>query len=97
MEIKYTSKQLTNRINWGFSQSNPKISKVVFEIGKIILFLSDKRIIVSPISKFPDIKRMSLNERKRCRLLAGYGLMFEKSNKIYHLSDFLGLHNANGL
>ena len=82
---------------FGYSSSTPKIKAVHFPKGKIELFLSDGRSIVCPLTKFPEIKKLNSIQRKKYNLLAGLGLMFENSNTVYHVSDFLGKYNDVGI
>ena len=81
----------------GFLNGEPKIDKVKFPVGKIKLVMNDGRIILCPIDNFPEIQKLSISERKNYSNLAGFGIMFENSDEIYHISDFLGLHNTIGL
>lgn len=82
---------------FGYSSSTPKIKAVNFPKGKIEICLSDGRIISCPITKFPEIKKLSSKQRKNYSLLAGLGIMFEDSGLVYHISDFLGKHNDIGM
>ena len=50
----------------GYWDVTPKIKKVSFPIrGKMSVSLEDGRIIVVPISAFPSIKKVPINERKQ--------------------------------
>ncbi|HDY87261.1 MAG TPA: DUF2442 domain-containing protein [bacterium] len=77
-----------------FFNNTPRIKTVKFPKGKIHLYLNDGRIIYVPISKFPEIKKLSVEQRKRCNKLAGFGLMFDDLDEVYHISDFLGANNT---
>ncbi|OFY66555.1 MAG: hypothetical protein A3H98_00245 [Bacteroidetes bacterium RIFCSPLOWO2_02_FULL_36_8] len=81
----------------GFLNGNPKIEKMKFSKGQIQIVMNDRRVIFCPLDSFPGIKKLSLKERKKYSNLAGFGIMFENSDEVYHLSDFLGLHNTQGL
>lgn len=81
----------------GLLNGTPKIKKINFPKGKIQIFMNDGRIITCPLNKFPEIKKLSIRERKKYSNLAGFGIMFENSDSVYHISDFLGLHNTQGL
>ena len=80
-----------------FSNGFPKITAVKFPKRKIQVILSDGRIILCPLNTFPEIKKLSPQQRKRYGTLAGIGLAFEDTDEVYHISDFLGLHNNMGL
>jgi hypothetical protein len=82
---------------FGYSSSVPKIKMISFPKGRIELLLSDGRIVICPLTKFPEIKKLSSKQRKNYNLLAGLGLMFENSGTVYHISDFLGKCNEVGI
>lgn len=70
------------------------IQKLVFDlVGKISLKLEDGRIIIVPLKYFPDIKKMSLEKRKKYTIVDDRTILFSFSDSIYHLEDFLGLED----
>ncbi|NTW33230.1 MAG: DUF2442 domain-containing protein [Bacteroidetes bacterium] len=73
----------------GFWNKKVRIDKIDFYYGKLIVYLSDKRIIIVPISYFPSIKKLDTKERKKWFIL-GNGFTFENSNEVYHLEPILG-------
>lgn len=74
----------------GFWDNIPTIKKVSFPLkGKMQIDLSDKRIIIVPVSAFPSIKKLSITERKHWYLL-GNGITFDHSNEVIHIEQILG-------
>jgi len=70
----------------------PVIKRVDFSMrGHISIYLQDGRIIIAPLSKFPSIKKMSLEKRKKYGLADGNTIIFQHCDEVYHLQDFLGL------
>ncbi|TAL61268.1 MAG: DUF2442 domain-containing protein [Bacteroidetes bacterium] len=79
----------------GYSSVTPLIKSVRFRGSKIILDLADGRMLMLPLSKFPEIERLSASQKKKYKLLAGTGLMFDDLDTVYHVSDFLGKENMS--
>ena len=70
----------------------PVIKKVDFSMrGHISIYLQDGRIVIAPLSKFPSIKKMSLEQRQKYGLADGNTIIFQHCDEVYHLQDFLGL------
>ncbi len=70
------------------------IQKLNFDIpGKITIKLEDGRIIIVPLKYFPDIKKLSVEKRKKYTIVDDRTVLFYYSDSIYHLEDFLGLEN----
>jgi hypothetical protein len=74
--------------------STISIEKISFDIaGKISLKLEDGRIIIIPIKYFPDLKKLSLEKRKKYTIVDDRTVLFKYADSIYHLEDFMGLEN----
>ncbi len=70
----------------------PVIKRVDFSMrGHISIYLQDGRIVIAPLSKFPSIKKMSLEQRQKYGLADGNTIIFHHCDEVYHLQDFLGL------
>ena len=78
----------------GYSDTLPKIKELGFTELSIQLFLSDGRIIVVPLTKFPSIKKLTPAQRKKYHIMAGVGFDFDASDEVYHISEFLGADNS---
>ena len=74
----------------GYKNTQPRIKTVRFLKGKIVINLIDGRTIIIPSAKFPEIERLSPNQKRKHKTLAGMGLMFEDLDTVFHISDFIG-------
>jgi len=68
----------------------PRIKSVHFLKGKIVLYLKDGRTVIIPENRFPEIERLTPQQKRKHKTLAGMGLMFEAIDTVFHISDFLG-------
>ncbi len=59
--------------------------------GKIIAQLSDGRVVIVPVSFFPDIKNLSVKEREQWMVLDDQYFTFEHLTKIYSILDLMRL------
>lgn len=77
----------------GYWDVTPKIKKVSFPIrGKMSVSLEDGRVITVPISAFPSIKKVPVNERKQYYLTAG-GVTWDSCPEVIHIEQILGNYN----
>ena len=68
------------------------IKKILFDIpGKITLKLEDGRIFISPLKYFPEIKKLSIEKRKKYTIVDDRTILFSFTDSIFHLEDFVGL------
>jgi hypothetical protein len=74
----------------GYTHTTPRIEMVRFPKGKIVLHLVDGRILIIPATKFPEIEKLTLSQKRKYKTLAGMGLMFESLDTVFHISDFIG-------
>jgi len=74
----------------GFWNVTPKIKSVSFRIkGKMVVTLIDGRTIIIPVSAFPSIKKLSLQQRKKWYLF-GNGFSFDNCDQVFHIEQILG-------
>ena len=59
--------------------------------GKMAAFLTDGREIIVPLSFFPDIKQLSVKERKKWIILDDQFFSFERLSKVYSIKDLMKL------
>ncbi|MDO5341637.1 MAG: hypothetical protein Q4F69_04195 [Bacteroidia bacterium] len=59
--------------------------------GKIIAQLSDGRVVIVPVSFFPDIKNLSVKEREQWMVLDDQYFTFEHLTRIYSILDLMKL------
>ena len=70
------------------------IKKLNFDTaGKISLKLEDGRVIIVPLKYFPDIKKLSVEKRKKYTIVDDRTVLFTYSDSVYHLEDFMGLES----
>ncbi|MCY7361114.1 MAG: DUF2442 domain-containing protein [Ignavibacteria bacterium] len=70
------------------------IEKIFFDTpGKITLKLEDGRIIIIPLKYFPEIKKLSVDKRRKYTIVDDRTILFSYLNSVYHLEDFIGLEN----
>ena len=62
--------------------------------GKFSATLSDGRVIIVPVSLFPDIKQMSIKRRNEWMILDGQYFTFEHMTRVYSITDLTNLHVA---
>ncbi len=61
--------------------------------GKIKLKLKDGREIIVPIKYFPDLQKLSIEKRKKYKIVDNRTVLFTYSDYVYHLEDFMGLES----
>ena len=73
----------------GFWDLKPKIKKIDFVDNKILVYMTDGRVIISPLIKFPSIKKLTPEQRKKWYLF-GNGFSFDDCNEVFHIEQILG-------
>lgn len=73
------------------------ISSVRFRGDKMYIEFNDSRIMVVPLKLYPEIEALTSEQKKKHGIMAGYGLGFQDLDKVYHISDFIGYENKQGL
>ncbi len=75
----------------GFINVKPVIIKIEFQHkGKMEIYLKDGRIIISPLSRFPSIKKLSRDQRKKWSTLGRVGFSFDDCPEVFHIEQVLG-------
>lgn len=70
------------------------IQKLLFDTpGKISIKLEDGRIILVPLKYFPELQKLTIEERKKYTIVDDRTILFSKLDSIYHLEDFIGLES----
>lgn len=62
--------------------------------GKFSATLSDGRVIIVPVSLFPDIKQMSIKRRNEWMILDGQYFTFKHMTRVYSITDLTNLSAA---
>jgi len=74
----------------GFWGTTPKIKLISFRIkGKVMVTLADGRIIIVPVSAFPSIKKLNMQQRKKWYIF-GNGFSFDDCDEVFHIEQILG-------
>jgi hypothetical protein len=74
--------------------ASQSISKLNFDIpGKISIKLIDGREVIVPLKYFPELKKLSIEKRKKYTIVDDRTILFYFSDHIYHLEDFMGLES----
>ena len=74
----------------GYWDIEPEIKSISFPVrGKIQVALVDGRVIIMPISAFPSIKKVPVNERNNWYLTGG-GFTWDSCPEVIHIEQVLG-------
>ena len=66
--------------------------KLLFnEPGKITIKMEDGRLFIIPLKYFPELKKLSVEKRKKYTIVDDRTILFAFSDSVYHLEDFIGL------
>ncbi|MBQ3740057.1 MAG: hypothetical protein II856_02515 [Bacteroidales bacterium] len=74
-----------------YKDTNLGIKKLDFGMkrGMMAVFLTDGRVVMVPISMFPDIKKLSLAQREDYMIMDDQYFSFDAMSKIYSIKDVL--------
>ena len=74
-----------------YKDTNLGIKKLDFGMkrGMMAVFLTDGRMILVPVSMFPDIKKLNLSQRKDYMIIDDQFFSFDAIIKIYSIKDIM--------
>lgn len=74
-----------------YKDTNLGIKKLDFGMkrGAMAVFLTDGRVVIVPVSMFPDIKRLSRSQREDYMIMDDQYFSFDALSKIYSVKDVL--------
>ena len=74
-----------------YKDTNLGIKKLDFGMkrGAMAVYLTDGRVVIVPISMFPDIKRLSRSQREDYMIMDDQYFSFDGLSKIYSVKDVL--------
>lgn len=74
-----------------YKDTNLGIKKLDFGMkrGMMAVFLTDGRMVLVPVSMFPDIKKLSLPQRKDYMIIDDQFFSFDAISKIYSIKDVM--------
>lgn len=61
-----------------------------FKRGNLAFYLTDGRIVIVPVSMFPDIKKLSVAQREDYMIMDDQYFSFGATSKIYSVKDIIG-------
>jgi hypothetical protein len=53
--------------------------------------MEDGRLFIIPLKYFPELKKLSVEKRKKYTIVDDRTILFAFSDSVYHLEDFIGL------
>lgn len=74
-----------------YKDVNLGIKKLDFGVkrGMMAVYLTDGRVVIVPVSMFPDIKKLSLSQREDYMIMDDQYFSFDSMSKIYSIKDVL--------
>ncbi len=74
-----------------YKDTNLGIKKLDFgeKRGMMVVYLTDGRVVMVPVSMFPDIKKLSLSQREDYMIMDDQYFSFDAISKIYSIKDVL--------
>ena len=74
-----------------YKDVNLGIKKLDFGLkrGMMAVYLTDGRVVIVPVSMFPDIKKLSLAQREDYMIMDDQYFSFDAMSKIYSIKDVL--------
>ncbi len=70
------------------------IEKILFNSpGKITIKIEDGRIFIAPLKYFPELKKLSVEKRKKYTIVDDRTILFSYADSVYHLEDFIGIES----
>lgn len=74
-----------------YKDVNLGIKKLDFGLkrGMMAVYLTDGRVVIVPVSMFPDIKKLSLSQREDYMIMDDQYFSFDAMSKIYSIKDVL--------
>lgn len=74
-----------------YKDTNLGIKKLDFgeKRGMMVVYLTDGRVVMVPVSMFPDIKKLSLSQREDYMIMDDQYFSFDAISKIFSIKDVL--------
>ena len=74
-----------------YKDTNLGIKKLDFGMkrGAMAVYLTDGRVVIVPVSMFPDIKRLSRSQREDYMIMDDQYFSFDGLSRIYSIKDVL--------
>ena len=74
-----------------YKDTNLGIKKLDFGLkrGMMAVYLTDGRVVIVPVSMFPEIKKLSIPQRENYMIMDDQYFSFDALSKIYSIKDVL--------
>ena len=74
-----------------YKDTNLGIKKLDFGLkrGMMAVYLTDGRVVMVPVSMFPEIKKLSTPQRENYMIMDDQYFSFDAMSKIYSIKDVL--------
>ncbi len=74
-----------------YKDTNLGIKKLDFGLkrGMMAVYLTDGRVVLVPVSMFPEIKKLSIPQRENYMIMDDQYFSFDAMSKIYSIKDVL--------
>ena len=74
-----------------YKDTNLGIKKLDFGLkrGMMAVYLTDGRVVLVPVSTFPEIKKLSIPQRENYMIMDDQYFSFDAMSKIYSIKDVL--------
>ncbi|MBR3578187.1 MAG: hypothetical protein IKN98_05350 [Bacteroidales bacterium] len=74
-----------------YKDTNLGIKKLDFGLkrGMMAVYLTDGRVVMVPVSMFPEIKKLSIPQRENYMIMDDQYFSFDAMSKIYSIKDVL--------
>ncbi len=74
-----------------YKDTNLGIKKLDFGLkrGMMAVYLTDGRVVLVPVSMFPEIKKLSISQRENYMIMDDQYFSFDAMSKIYSIKDVL--------
>ena len=74
-----------------YKDTNLAIKKIDFGVkrGCMAVYLSDGRIVIAPVSMFPEVKRLTRAQRENYMIMDDQYFSFDAISKIFSVKDVL--------
>ena len=74
-----------------YKDTNLGIKKLDFGLkrGMMAVYLTDGRVVMVPVSMFPEVKKLSIYQRENYMIMDDQYFSFDAMSKIYSIKDVL--------
>ena len=85
------SNQLTQKRRVNKNASILRMQKIDFDKDAMNIYLEGDRVLSIPLKKFPEVRKLNKEQRKKYNIAAGISLDFDDSDEVYHINELIGI------